>query len=35
MYSCIENGKMRPVETTPKMGMKMNDGRGKFNYDKL
>jgi hypothetical protein len=33
-----ENGKMRPVETIPRtgrcrMGIKGNDGEGKFNYD--
>jgi hypothetical protein len=31
-----ENGKMRPVETTPGMGwgeIKEKDGGGKFNYD--
>jgi hypothetical protein len=29
------NGKMRPVETIPKMGRRKikNDGEGKFNYD--
>jgi hypothetical protein len=33
-----ENGKMRPVETIPGMGVwgiKENDGGGKFNYDIL
>jgi hypothetical protein len=32
-----ENGKMRPVETTPGMGagIKENDGSGEFNYDRL
>jgi hypothetical protein len=33
-----ENGKMRPVETLPRMGgrrIKENDGGGEFNYDIL
>jgi hypothetical protein len=33
-----ENGKMRPVETTPGMGgggIKENNGEGKFNCDVL
>jgi hypothetical protein len=33
-----ENGKIRPLETTPGMGargIKENDGGGKFNYDIL
>jgi hypothetical protein len=32
------NGKVRPVETIPEMGMeglKENDGEDKFNYDML
>jgi hypothetical protein len=32
----ITNGKMRPVETSPRMsggGVKENDGGGEFNYD--
>jgi hypothetical protein len=33
-----ENGKMRPVDTTPGMGgreIKKNDRGGEFNYDML
>jgi hypothetical protein len=30
-----ENGKMRPVETIPGMGIKENDGRGESNHDIL
>jgi hypothetical protein len=32
-----ENGKMRPVETIPRIGEGgiKNDGEGKFNYDIL
>jgi hypothetical protein len=33
-----ENGKMRPVETVPGMGVggiRENDGQGEFNYDIL
>jgi hypothetical protein len=33
-----ENGKMRPVKTSPGMGgggIKENDGGGEFNYDIL
>jgi hypothetical protein len=29
------NGKMRPVETIPGMGIKENDEWGDFNYDML
>jgi hypothetical protein len=38
MYLCIENGKMRHVQTTSGMGegkIKENDGRKEFNYDIL
>jgi hypothetical protein len=30
-----ENGKIRPVETIPGIGIKENEGGGEFNYDIL